>query len=128
MRSILLKDFEQTIYIKEIEKGNLEIVEDSLDGKDHEEYNYKNDYDLYVKDLLNSGFKEVKFYTMEHRGGLAEALETKKEISKEEFDKLLPMYKFYTYDKRINCNRYILKDMEKNFKNYTIWLLVEEVK
>lgn len=68
----------------------------------------------------------MKYYTMEHRGGLKEALETKKEISKDEFEKLLPLYKFYAYDKRISCNRYILKDMEKNFKNYTIWLLEEK--
>ena len=70
----------------------------------------------------------MKYYTMDTRGGLKESLATKKEITKEEFDKLLPMYKFYAYDKRINCNRYILKDMEKNFRNYTTWLLVEEVK
>lgn len=68
----------------------------------------------------------MKYYKMDHRGGLQEALETKKEITKEEFEKLLPMYKYYAYDKRINCKRYILKDMENNFKEYTIWLLEEE--
>lgn len=126
MKKILLKDFEQTILIEEIEKGKLKIVEDSLDGKEHEEYNYNIDYDFYVNDLLNSGFKEIKYYTMEHKGGLDEALQTKKEITREEFEKLLPMYEFYAIDKRINCNRYILKDMEKNFRNYTIWLLEEK--
>lgn len=68
----------------------------------------------------------MKYYTMEHRGGLNEALETKKEISKEEFERLLPMYEKYAFDKRINCQRYILKDMENNFRNYTIWLLEEK--
>ena len=66
----------------------------------------------------------MKYYKKDHRGGLQEALETKKEITKEEFEKLLPMY--YAYDKRINCKRYILIDMEHKFKEYTIWLLEEE--
>ena len=67
----------------------------------------------------------MKYYKMDHRGGLKEAIETRKEITEEEFNKLLPLYEFYAYDKRINCNRYILKDMEHNFKDYTIWLLKE---
>lgn len=68
----------------------------------------------------------MKYYKMEHRGGLKEALETRKEITKEEFEELLPMYEPYAFDKRINCQRYILKDMENNFKKYAIWLLKEE--
>ena len=68
----------------------------------------------------------MKYYTMEHRGGLNEALETRKEITEEEFKRLLPMYEKYAFDKRINCQRYILKNMEKNFKKYTIWLLEEK--
>lgn len=56
MRTIQLKDFEQSIIIEELEKGVLHIVEDSLFGSDHEDYIYNIDFDFYVNDLLNSGF------------------------------------------------------------------------
>lgn len=68
----------------------------------------------------------MKYYKMDTRGGLKESLETKIEITEEEFNKLLPMYKYYAYDKRINCYRYILIDMENNYKEYTTWLLQED--
>lgn len=67
----------------------------------------------------------MKYYIMEHRGGLDESLKTRKEISEDKFYELLPLYEFYCYDDRINCNRYILKDMEYKYNNYTIWLLKE---
>ena len=68
----------------------------------------------------------MKYYKMDTRGGLKESLETKQEITRKEFNQLLPMYEYYAYDKRINCHRYILINMEKNFREYTTWLLMEE--
>lgn len=66
----------------------------------------------------------MTFYKMDHRGGLKESLETRKEISQEEFNYFLPNYEFYCYDARLNCFRFILRDMEKNFNDFTTWLLL----
>lgn len=71
----------------------------------------------------------MKYYSMHHRGGLSEALETKERISESEFRRLFVKYNYipYCYDKRISCYRFIISNMEINFKQPT-WLLLEEEK
>lgn len=64
-------------------------------------------------------------YTMEHRGGLDEALKTRKRITPQEFYFLLPSYKFYCYDERIFCYRYLLKYDDSVANNLPDWLLVK---
>lgn len=64
----------------------------------------------------------MRFYTMDHRGGLNEALETRKLISKDSFNKLLKFYEFYCFDDRINSIRFIHRDIESE---YPTWLLLE---
>ena len=68
----------------------------------------------------------IKYYTMEHRGGLNEALETKKPITENKFYELARKFHYepYCYDKRINCIRFIITNMEKNYDKPT-WLLIE---
>lgn len=58
-----------------------------------------------------------------HRGGLKECLETEKEISYDALFKLANsgLYKYYAYDERIKCNRYLLIDIDKNY-NLPTWL------
>lgn len=67
----------------------------------------------------------MKYYEMQHCGGLDEALKTKKPITEAEFNRRLKDYKYYCFDKRIGCHRYILKDIPNNYKKQTIWLLRE---
>lgn len=66
------------------------------------------------------------FYTMEHRGGLKEAVATVKEISIEEFEDLQPYYKYYCYDERIHSERYIYNWPEKS-AGVPMWLLCSRV-
>ena len=66
----------------------------------------------------------VKFFTMEHRGGLDEALETKKIISKDHFNNIVRFYEFYHCDNRINCIRFMHKDFPNN-GDYPTWLCIE---
>lgn len=73
----------------------------------------------------------MKFYTMDHRGGLHEALKTKKEISQSFFN-YLRKFKFngkfyytpYGYDECISCYRFILHNHQKHINN-PCWLLLE---
>lgn len=69
---------------------------------------------------------KIKYYTMEHKGGINEALQTRKEIDFEEFKKRFKKYHYkpYCYDKRINCYRFIINNMEKHI-NQPTWLLLE---
>lgn len=57
----------------------------------------------------------IKYYTMEHRGGLNEALATKKPITEEQFYELARKFHYepYCYDERINCIRLIISDIPK---------------
>lgn len=68
----------------------------------------------------------MKYYEMRHRGSLEEALETKKEITQNRFNQIKEKYKFYCYDVRINCNRYILKNIGEDREYYSEWLLEEK--
>ena len=56
-----------------------------------------------------------------HAGGLDDCMKTEIKISDYMFWKLLPKYKFYAYDEKIKADRYILKDIEKNYDS-PIWL------
>lgn len=64
------------------------------------------------------------FFTMHHRGGLDEALKTIKVIDEKKFNELLVHYDFYCFDDRILSIRFILKDMEHDYKLYPEWLLI----
>lgn len=66
----------------------------------------------------------MTYFTMQHSGGLDEALKTVKPISEGAFNKLKEcgLYKHYCYDERIGCTRYILIDIEKNY-GLPVWLL-----
>lgn len=69
----------------------------------------------------------MHYYKMSHCGGLAEAVMTAVEISFEEFLNLLPLYKRYAFDERINAFRYIL-DWKNHggleiMKSFPFWLL-----
>ena len=77
-------------------------------------------YNSYSKSL-----PKYKYYLMEHRGGLKEALETLEQISVEQFKKLHKKYTFYGYDERIDCLRFILDDMEHD--NSPVWLMISEL-
>lgn len=68
----------------------------------------------------------VYYYYMKHRGSLDDALKTKRKISSEVFFYLYHKYnyRFYCYDKRIRCVRFIISDMEKNI-NVPTCLLIE---
>ena len=68
----------------------------------------------------------MTYYTMEHRGGLDEALKTKKKITIEEFNILLPNYHLYAFDERINCIRFLANNMEQYaVENKPEWLLIK---
>jgi len=71
----------------------------------------------------------LKYFKRDHRGGLKESLATQKYISKEQFNKLLNtnLYEFYAYDERVFQYLFILKDIEKNYKNYTVWIGIEAI-
>lgn len=68
-------------------------------------------------------------------GGLDESLKTIRYISLARFNKLLPEYEYYGYDKRCNQYLFILRNMEERFncfknKNYLeyvnrSWLFIE---
>lgn len=68
---------------------------------------------------------QMKYYEMKHYGGLDEALKTKRPITQTEFNQRLKDYKYYCFDRRIGCHRYILKDIPNNYEKQTIWLLME---
>ena len=54
--------------------------------------------------------KPYHFYVMRQGGGtLRDAVNSMEEISEEEFKKLSPNYKYYCYDERIECLRFIYK-------------------
>ncbi len=71
----------------------------------------------------------LKYFKREHRGGLKESLATQKYISLEQFNKLLDTnkYHFYGYDERVFQYLFILKDMQKDYKNYTTWIGIEAI-
>ena len=66
------------------------------------------------------------YYYMHHRGSLDESLKTKRKIPSKVFFNLYHKYnyKFYGFDKRINCIRFIISDMQK-YINMPVWLLLE---
>ena len=64
----------------------------------------------------------MKCYLMNHSGGLDEAVQTIREISWNEFARLICFYKPYAYDDRINCYRFITNDMED--LDRPTWLLI----
>lgn len=68
------------------------------------------------------------YYSMEHRGGLKESLETRKEITEEKFKWWTQYnhYEFYCYDNRINCLRFIKNKIDDGCDNPT-WLLIEVI-
>lgn len=67
----------------------------------------------------------MKYFVRDHCGGLKEAIETTKEITKEEFLTLLYHYHFYAYDHRTNELLWILEGMETMFHKYHVWLGIE---
>lgn len=75
----------------------------------------------------------MKFYKMQHRETLQEALKTKIEIDEGQFTSYLsmkdkrnnvPIFQYYCYDERIKCYRFINYDM-CYFNNLPTWLLWE---
>ena len=66
----------------------------------------------------------ITYGKRKHRGSLEESLKTKKEISEDEFEKLLPEYKYYAFDKRVNQILFIHKNIQKTFDRYT-WLYIQ---
>lgn len=92
----------------------------------------KKDFDFVIK-ALGFNLKECEVYLMCHRGGLKDALESKMLIYNWSFkptflNRIKDLYEYYGYDDRINCYRFITKDMKlinptwllltKNFKEY----------
>ncbi len=71
----------------------------------------------------------IKFFKRDHRGGLKESLATKKYISQKDFNNLLNtnLYEFYAYDERVYQYLFILKDIENNYKKYTVYIGIEAV-
>ncbi len=69
-----------------------------------------------------------KFYAMEHCGGLVEAVDTIERITEREFKELLPLYDYYCYDERIECLRWLIRDLASNYtihgKIHSPWLLI----
>ena len=65
------------------------------------------------------------FYLMDHRGGLKEAVDTIQEITELQYKETYRDYEYYAYDERIECLRYIIKDLEHNYK-YPAWLLISQ--
>lgn len=68
----------------------------------------------------------MKYYTMRQKEYLDEALKTKKQITLEEFNELLPNYRLYSFDGRKNTIDFIAN----NLTQYTLehkpeWLLIE---
>lgn len=82
--------------------------------------------DAFLLFTLNHFSKDYRFYTMLHRGGLDEALKTRKKIDISRFFEMYYShnYEFYCFDNRINCYRYILKDFV-NHLDLPTWLLIE---
>ena len=72
---------------------------------------------------------KFNYYSMDHRGSLDDALETKKEISFDVFRKYFRDYNYepYCYDSRIGCYRFIIGDMQNSLKA-PCWLLLEIIK
>lgn len=68
---------------------------------------------------------KYKYGTREHCGGLKESIATSRYISEEKFKRLLPMYKYYGYDSRVSQFMFILRDIEKYYKQYKVWLFIE---
>lgn len=71
----------------------------------------------------------LKFFTRDHRGGLKESLATQKYITQKQFNKLLNtnLYEFYAYDDRVFQYLFILKDIEHEYNNHTVWIGIEAV-
>ena len=67
-----------------------------------------------------------KFYRMQHRGSLDEALKTREQISFDKFEFYLQAYDYrvYCYDERISCVRFILNDHHLK-PNLPCWILIE---
>lgn len=64
-------------------------------------------------------------FTMQHSGGLKEAIKKCKRISLDNFIKLVDqkIYDRYGYDERIKATRFILNDMQNNIGLPT-WLII----
>ena len=67
------------------------------------------------------------YYSMEHRGGLKEALETLQPMEKSLADLLIEFdfYRYYSKDKRLKAERYIINHMEYNL-GFPQWILIAE--
>lgn len=65
---------------------------------------------------------KITFGKRPHRGGLKESLKEAKKISRKEFETLLPDYKFYFFDERVNQLLFFIKDLEKSY--YT-WIYIQ---
>lgn len=92
----------------------------------------KKSFDEVLKEL-GYNLKECEVYIMCHRGCIDDALETKILIydfafSPKFLNKIKNLYEYYGYDERINCHRFITKEMKvinptwllltKDFKEY----------
>ena len=71
-----------------------------------------------------TGVKIIKICIACHRGGLAEMLETQREISVGDFLRIVNQYQWYCYDDRIKAYRMLIRRMEKNYKKQRDWLLI----
>lgn len=71
----------------------------------------------------------IKYFKRDHRGGLYESLQTQKYITKKEFNQLLTtgLYEYYVYDTRVFQYLFILKDIEKYYKKYTVYIGLEVI-
>lgn len=71
----------------------------------------------------------IKYFTREHRGSLYESMQTMKYITKKRFNELLTtgLYEYYAYDTRVFQYLFILKDIEKYYKKYTVYIGLEVI-
>jgi hypothetical protein len=68
----------------------------------------------------------MKLYKFKNRGTITEAWKTKKEISANELDNILPKYHLYGYDNRLNAVRFIANDMQKEEYSW-IAIVIEKI-
>lgn len=81
--------------------------------------------EIVYNSIYNKSLPKYKYYLMDHRGGLKEALETLEQINVDKFKKLHKKYTFYGYDDRIECLRFILDDIEHD--NSHVWLMISQL-
>lgn len=67
------------------------------------------------------------YYSMEHRGGLKEALETLEPMNIKLAEILIEndFYRFYCRDERIKSDRYIINNMSENL-GFPQWILIAD--